>query len=187
MDRATVLTWLRRHPEVVHGDAEAIVSRCEDAVRRHAREDAWIGAKRYVAERGHEWEESHGARASEAFVAREVCQLLADGLKRHEPTPQEGDEEHLAGGPVKAALEPEGWQFMIPWIIEVARDEEHRTWGEIVRHTKKHARELIASHHLSSDTDFDHTRCYGDVAAQIAGILARDFSEHAFPRPRGLA
>ena len=68
--------------------------------------------------------------------------------------------------------------------MQVAREEEHEAWREIVRHTKHQARELIRSHHLSSDSSFDHTRCYGDVAAQIAGILARDFSEHAFPRAR---
>jgi len=181
MERATVLEWLRRHPELVHGDAEVIVSRCEQAVRKHAREDAWLAAKRYVAERQHGWEESHGAHASEAFVAREVCKQLADALRQHEPTPHTGDEDHLAGGAVKAALEHAGWEFMIPWIMEIARDEEHRTWLEIVSHTKRQAKELIRSHHLSNDTDFDHTRCYGDVAANIAGILTRDFSEHAFP------
>lgn len=182
MDRATVLEWFRQHPDVVHGDPEEIVDRCERAVRRHAREDAWLLAKRYVAERQHAWEESHGAHASEAFVAREVCRQLAQELRDHEPAPARGDEEHLAGGPVKAALEQDGWAYLIPWIMEVARDEEHRTWREIVSHTKRHAQELIRSHHLSSDTSFDHTRCYGDVASQIAGILARDFSEHAFPR-----
>jgi hypothetical protein len=187
MNRATVLEWLRRHPEVVHGDPEAIVTRCERAARRHAREDAWIGAKRYVAKRQHEWEESHGGHASEAFVAREVCQQLAEALQQHETTPQPGDEDHLAGGPVKAALEQEGWEFMVPWIIEIARDEEHTTWAEIVSHTETQAKELIRSHHLSNATDFDHTRCYGDVAARIAKILARDFSEHAFPRASGSA
>ena len=33
-----------------------------------------------------------------------------------------------AGGPVKAALEPEAWHYMIPWILEIARDEEHAVW-----------------------------------------------------------
>jgi hypothetical protein len=184
MNRTVVLEWLHLHPDLVHGDADAIVDRCERAVRRHAREDAWVLAMRYVAERQHAWEESRGAHASEAYVAREVCGQLAQELRNHEPAPHRGDEDHLAGGPVRAALEQPAWEYLIPWIMEVARDQEHETWGEIVRHTKRHARELIRSHHLSSDTDFDHTRCYGDVAAQIAGILAHDFSEHAFPRVR---
>jgi hypothetical protein len=182
MDRTTVIGWLREHPELVHGDASEIVSRCEGAVRRHAREDAWVFAKRYAARRQHAWRASHGAHASEAFVAREVCQQIAAELRAREPTPQSGDEDHLAGGPTKAALEREGWEFMIPWIMEVARDEEHAAWLEIVRHTRRHARELIRKHHLSSDTDFDHTRCYADVATRIAGLLADDYSQHAFPR-----
>jgi hypothetical protein len=154
------------------------------AVRRHAREDAWVLAKRYVAERQHAWEESPGAHASEAFVAREVCAQLAQELRNHEPAPHRGDEEHLAGGPIRSVLAPEGWEHLIPWILQIAREEEHEAWLEIVRHTRQQARELIRAHHLSSDNSFDHTRCYGDVAAQIAGILARDFSEHAFPRVR---
>jgi hypothetical protein len=184
MNRTAILEWLHQHPDLVHGDAEVIVDRCERAVRRHAREDAWVLAMRYVAERQHLWEESLGAHASEAYVAREVCGQLAQALRDHEPAPHRGDEDHLAGGPVKAALEQQAWEYLIPWIMEVARNQEHDTWGEIVRHTKRHAQELIRSHHLSSDSSFDHTRCYGDVAAQIAGILAHDFSEHAFPRAR---
>ena len=184
MNRATVLEWLHQHHEVVHGDAQEIVTRCERAVRRHAREDAWMFARRYVVDRQHAWEESHGAHASEAFVAREVCQQLAEELRDREPAPHRGDEEHLAGGPIKAALEQDGWEHLIPWILEIAREEEHETWSEIVRHMKRYARDLILSHHLSSDTSFDHTRCYGDVAAEIAGILARDLSAHAFPRGR---
>jgi hypothetical protein len=187
MDRTTVLDWLRGHPYTVHGDLEMLVSSCEHAVRRHARDDAWIAAKRYVAERKHAWEESHGAHASEAFVAQEVCKQLADELARHEPGPRPGDEEHLAGGDMKAALEREAWEFMIPWIMGLARDEEHRTWGEIVGHTKRRARELIHGHHLSSDTRFDHTKCYGDVAARIAGILAEDYAAHLVPPRPGPA
>lgn len=182
MDRTFILEWLGDHPHAVHGDAEEIVSRCERAVRRHAREDAWIAAKRYVADRQHEWERSHGAHASEAFVAQEVCKQLAYELAHHEPAPHAGDEDHLAGGSVKAALEQEGWLVMIPWIMELARDEEHRTWREIVEHTRRRARDLIRSHRLSSDTQFDHTQCYGDVAARISGILADDYSHRAFPR-----
>lgn len=184
MDRTNVLEWLRDHPKVVHGDAEALVSRCEGAVRRHAREDAWIAAKQWVTKRQHEWEESHGAHASEAFVAREVCQQLADELRHHEPSPHAGDEEHLAGGPIRAGLEQDGWEFLIPWIMQLAREEEHQAWSEVVGHTQRRAQDLIREHHLSDNTEFDHTKCYGDVAARISGILARDYSEHAFPRRR---
>lgn len=182
MDRDRVLEWLRAHPHAVHGDPEVVVSRCEQAVRRHAREDAWAAARRYLARRQHEWEESHGAHASEAFVAREVCRQLADELAHHEPAPHPGDEEHLAGGDVKAALDHEAWVALIPWVIAVGREEEHRTWREVVDHTRRRAQELIRSHHLSSDTQFDHTRCYGDVAASITRILADEYAESGPPR-----
>lgn len=185
MDRSVVLDWLRGHQDLVHGDPEAVVVRCEWGVRRHAREDAWVAARRYVAARQHEWEGSHGAHASEAFVAREVCRQLADELAHHEPAPHPGDEEHLAGEGVRVALEHEAWAFMIPWIMALAREEEHRTWNEVVAHTRRRAQELIRGHHLSNDTRFDHTRCYNDVAARIAGILAEDYSQHAFPRRKG--
>lgn len=181
MDRKTVLDWLGEHPNAVHGDPEAVVSRCEHAVRRHARVDAWIAAKRYVAARQHMWEEGHGAHASEAFVAREVCRELASELAHHEPIPHPGEEDHLAGREVKATLEREAWEFLVPWILELARDEEHRTWREIVTHTKRRAEELIRSHHLTSDTDFDHTKCYSDVAARIARMLAEEYEEHIAP------
>lgn len=183
MDRKTLLGWFHDHPWAVHGDVEALVSRCEHAVRVHARDDAWLAARSYVAGRQHEWEESHGAHASEAFVAREVCKQLANELAHHEPAPHPGDEEHLAGAEVKAALSHEGWAVVVPWILALAKEEEHRTWREIVEHTRRRAQELIRSHHLSSDTQFDHTRCYGDVAARIAGILEEDCQEHVYVRP----
>ena len=92
------------------------------------------------------------------------------------------DEEHLAGGTVRSRLEQSWWEFLIPWIMELARGEEHRAWREVVHHTRRRARDLIRDKHLSDDTHFDQTKCYGDVAARVAGILAEDYSEHAFPR-----
>jgi len=181
MDRSRILEWLRDHPGAVQGNAEEVLSRCEQTVRRHAREDAWMAAKRYVTERRHEWEGSHGAHASEAFAAREVCKELARELAHHEPAPHRGDEEHLAGAGVKGVLDQEAWMLMIPWIMALARQEEHRTWSEIIDHTRQRARDLIQNHRLSNDTDFDHTKCYGDVAAWISGLMAEDYSHHAFP------
>lgn len=182
MEREAVLHWLEEHPDSVQGDARGLVSRCERSVRRHAREDAWLAAKRYVEGCEREWEKSVGAHASEAYVAREVCQQLALELQRHEPVPHAGDEEHLAGGPVKSALDGEGWTFLLRWVMDLAREEEHRTWTEIVDYTQHRARDLIRSHHMSDDCSFDHSRCYSEVAMRIAHLLERDFSAHAFPR-----
>ncbi len=181
MDTKAVLEWLEQHPAVIRGNPREIVERCERAVRRHAREDAWIGAKRYVEERRHDWEQEQGAHASEAYVAREVCHELAWELRRHEPSVADGDADHLAGGPVREALDAEGWAFLVGWILELARREEHETWQQIVRYTDHRARELIRRHHLSDDCSFDHTKCYGEIATRIARLLEQDYSTHAFP------
>ncbi|MFQ5417110.1 MAG: hypothetical protein ACE5FL_08715 [Myxococcota bacterium] len=182
MERETVERWIERHPGSVHGDVRELVSRCERSVRRHAREDAWLAAKRALAKHQREWQESPGAHASEAYVAQEICQQLAWDLRHHEPAPHRGDEDHLAGGVVKSAIEPDGWEFLARWIMDLAREEEHRTWSEIVKYTQHRARHLIRSHHLSDDCSFDHSKCYGEVALRIAGLLAHDYSTHAFPR-----
>lgn len=182
MDRQQAQQWFEDHPHLVHGNVQELIARCEPTVRRHAREDAWLAAKRYVAERELEWHGDIGAHASEAYVARDVCSQLAYELKHHEPAVLKGDEEHLVGGTLKAALEPAGWDFLVRWIMDLAREEEHDTWLEIVRYTQQRARTLIAEHHLSADNRFDHTKCYGEVAPQIMEMLERDYSQHAFPR-----
>ena len=140
-----------------------------------------MAAKRYASRRRHHWEEDVGAHASEAYVAREVCHELAEELDRHEPGPREGDEEHLGGGPVKAAFDEEGWSIVTRWIMTLAREEEHQSWQEIVSYTDHLARELIRKHHLSDDTRFDHAHCFGEVATRIAALLERDYGAHAFP------
>jgi len=182
MERETIVRWFEEHPRALHGNLDEVIDHCERSVRRHAREDAWLAAKRYASKRRHDWEEDVGAHASEAYVAREICGQLARELQEHEPHPGLGDEDHLAGGPVKAAVERDGWEFLIPWIMDMARHQEHETWLEIVRFTRRRARELIRSHHLSDDCSFDHSRCYGEIAARVTGLLEHEYSTHAFPR-----
>jgi hypothetical protein len=181
MERNTVLQWFEQHPDAVHGDMSEIVSRCERAVRRHAREDAWLAAKAYITHRRHEWERGIGAHASEAYAAREVCHELAYGLRHHEPRIERNDSDHLAGGPVKNAVDATGWEFLTRWILQVAREEERATWKEIVGYVDHHAPDLIRAHHLSDDCSHDHTACFGPIAARIAKLLERDCSVHAFP------
>ena len=181
MERDEILHWFEEHPEVVHGDAREILTRCELSVRRQAREDAWMAAKHYVERRRHAEEAPVGSHASEAYVAHEVCHQLAHELGCHEPHPGAGDEDHLAGGPVKAAIDGKGWEVVASWILEVAREEEHKTWLEITRYTDRHARELIEKHHLSDDCSFDRSSCFGEVAVRISQILEDDFAHHAFP------
>jgi hypothetical protein len=73
MDKNDVLSWFEAHPDRVRGDVHEILARCERSVRRHAREAAWIAAKRYVEQRRHEHEGDLGMHASEVYVAREVA------------------------------------------------------------------------------------------------------------------
>jgi len=181
MDRSQVLQWFEKHPDAFDGDVGEFLSRCEREVRRHASEEAWLRARDYVEARRHEQETSSGARASEAYVAREVCHQLAYELRHHEPHPETEDAGRLAGGPAKRAVSSEAWQALIPWIVGVARDQEHATWSEIVRFTDRRARELIREHHLSSECDFDHSACWGTVATRIERLLEREFVSHAFP------
>jgi len=178
MERQEVLRWLETHPALVNGIPETIVSRCESTVRRHAREDAWSTAKRFVSERRTEHKDPIGAHASEVYVAREVCHQVARDLLRHEPHYEPGDEDHLADRSVRASLDERGWTMLIPWILDVARDEEHRTWLEISRYTDRLARNLIREHHLSGETRFDDTKCYGEVAQRIESLLERDYALH---------
>lgn len=181
MQRERVLHWLTEHPDAVHGDADEILSRCERAVRRHAREMMWLAAKAYAARRRGDWDAFFGAHASEAYTAREVCHDIAWGLRQHEPGFEREDAERLAGAPVKNAVGSEGWDLLLPWILELARIRGHEVWREIVAYTDRHARELIRRHHLSEDCSLNHSRCYGEVAAQIVELLERDYASRAFP------
>ncbi len=182
MERKEVERWFQEHPSAAHGDPEEILSRCERAVRRHAAEDAWLAAKRYVEERGREWETEWSPPASEAFVTPEVCHTLAWELRTHEPAPEDADADHLAGGPVMDALEPEGWAFLRRWVRELASEEEHRIWQEIVQFTNRRGRSLARERKLSQDWDWDAEHRYTVIAAHVAEILAHDYSVHAHPR-----
>ena len=182
MERESVLRWLKEHPAAVHGDPAEILSRCERAVRQHAQEDAWLAARDWVERRRHEYEAGTGAHASEAYVAREVCNQLAFDLRHHEPSVAPEDADHLAGGPVRQALEPEGWEQLVAWILELARQEEHRTWREIVRYTKRRAPELIREGGLSDDCSLGGSPCFDEIAQRITAALERDFSLHATER-----
>lgn len=182
MELETVLQWIDAHPGSVHGDAQEFVSRCERTVRRHAREDAWVAAKRHIARRRQEWESNPGSHASEVYVARQLCGQLAHDLRRHRPAPRAGDEDHLAGAPLKAAVEREGWVFLSGWILDLAREQANRDWLEIVHYTEHRAADLIREQALSDDCSLENSKCYGEIAEQIAEHLMHDYSVHAFPR-----
>jgi hypothetical protein len=181
--RDEIRRFFEEHRAAIHGDPTELLERCERTVRRHAREAAWLAAKGWAERRRREFAaEAWGNHASEAFVASEVCHQLAWELAHNEPRVVPGSEERLAGGPLRRALEDEAWGAAAPWIRELATAVEHATWREIVRFTHQRARSLVRERHLSHECDLDHARHYPEIAAEIAGWLARDYSEHAFAR-----
>ena len=181
--RDEILHWLEGHRGAFSGDPRELLERCERAVRRHATEAAWLAARDWAERRRRDFAaEGWGNHASEAFVAAEVCHQLAWELAHHEPEVEPGSEERLAGGPLRRRLEPRGWHVLEPWIRALAAEQEHAVWSEIVRFTHRRARSLVRERRLSHDCDLDHARHYPEIAADVVGLLAREYSLHAHPR-----
>lgn len=182
MDRTELERWFRDHPPESRVDLKELLDRCEAAARRHAREDAWLAAKRWALGRARRWEGEWSPPASEHFVAIEVCHEMAWELAHHEPVVQESDGEHLAGGPVLEALSPEAWEKIRSWVVELAAAEEHATWSQVVRFTDRRARSLIREEGLTRDVGWDADHRYSAIAAHVARLLAHDYSLRAHPR-----
>jgi len=183
MGREAILHWLEGHRASLEGEPQELLERCERAVRRHATEAAWLAAKSWAERRRREFEaEAWGNHASEAFVASEVCHQLAWELAHREPVVEPGSEERLAGGPLRRRLAPRGWHVLEPWIREIAARQEHAVWSEIVRFTHQRARGLVRERQLSHDCDPERARHYPEIAAEVVGLLAREYSLHAYPR-----
>ncbi len=179
-----MIHWLEQHPQPIGRDPEALVDRCEREVRRHAAEDAWLTAKAYVEGCEHEWEHSWGfPRASEMFVALEVCRRLARELQHIEPHPAPGDETHLVGPKLMRSLDPQARAKMGDWARDLAEAEEHEVWAQIVHFTRIHGRMLAQQGLLSNDMSPDSGN-YFAKAAGIARRLAEEFEAHAHPKPR---
>jgi hypothetical protein len=182
MDRTEIEAWFRKNPPETRVDVEEMLDRCESAVRRHAREDAWLAAKRYAEERARQWHGGWSPPASEVFVTTEVCHELAWELRHNEPAVEDGAEEHLAGGPVREALPDEAWEMIRRWIHDLAAREEHTTWSEIVRYTNRRAGDIIRRQGFTRETGWDEGHRYSEIASHVAQILAHEYSLRAHPR-----
>jgi hypothetical protein len=69
-------------------------------------------------------------------------------------------------------------------VRQVAGEEEHRVWLEVVRFTDARARSLVREGRLSTEERWELTHSYAETAARLAAILAADYEEHArAPRP----
>ena len=182
MDRHAVEDYFRTHPPSNRIDVKELLDRCERAVQRHAREDAWLAAKAYALDRASQWQSQWGARASERFVTNEVCHELAWELAQHEPAVEPGAEEHLVGRLVKDVLPADAWAVIREWVLDLAAVEEHRAWREIVDFTDHRARHIIRHEGFTRDASWDDDHQYAALAAHGARILAREYSLHAPPR-----
>jgi len=182
MERTDVEKWFRDNPPTTRVNVKELLDRCESAVRRHAEEDAWLAAKNYALGRAREWKREWSPPASEQFVTREVCHELSWELAHHEPAIEDGDEEHLAGGPIRDALLPDAWDVIRRWVLELAAAEEHRAWAEIVKFTDHRAGEIIRRQGFTRDAGWDPGHRYSAIAAQVAEILAHEYSLRAHPR-----
>ncbi len=182
MERRDVRSYLEQNPPASRVDVDALLERCERAVRRHVREDAWLAAKAYALGRARRWHGEWSAPASERFVTAEVCHEIARELAHGEPELAPGAEERLVGGPMKDALSEEAWQKLGEWVRELAASEEHRAWREIVRYTDHCAGHIIRQQGFTREARWDAQHQYAALAAQVAQILAHDFSLHAHPR-----
>ena len=182
MDRRDVEAYFQKNPLPNRLDMKELLDRCERAALRHAREDAWLAAKAYALERASQWQAEWSQPASERFVTSEVCHEMAWELRRHEPHPESGAEDHLVGRLVKEVLPPDAWEVIRQWVLELASAEEHRAWREIVHFTDHRARHIIRREGFTNESNWEHDHQYAAIAAHVARILAHDYSLHAHPR-----
>jgi hypothetical protein len=187
IERTQVLAWAREHPAAIHGDPEQVLERCEQAVRRHAEEDAWHHAERIAQRQIAYWQRRLGSHASEAFVANELCHRLAREMRHLAPQPDDGDLAHFTGAEVLEALEAEALPIVRQWVHDLASAEERRLWREIVRFTDRRGRALLREGRVARGGEWSETPYYSESAVKVLQILASDYSEHAAGTPGGAA
>lgn len=179
MKRDDILDWMRGHRESVRGDPEQVLERAEHEARRHAAQHAWRHAKEIAQREAASWlERSPGSHAAEDTVALELCHDLARELRHREPLP-DGDEAVLLEPETLAAFAQESRAQLRSWIGEVASEEEHRVWNEVVRFTHARAKTLIHEGAMSRASGWELTHFYTETAVRLAEILAHDYEEHA--------
>jgi hypothetical protein len=180
MTRSDILDWLRAHRESVHGDPEQVLDHAEHEARRRASQEAWLYAKQIAEQQIDLWNHrSRGMHSREDWVAREFCHELARELRGLEPHPEPGDEEHWMDTETLGALERDARDQLREWISEIAGDEEHRVWRDVVRFTDARARSLVREGAVSTEERWEYTHSYAETAARLAAILAHDYEEHA--------
>ena len=179
MKRDEILDWMRSHRDSVRGDPDQLLSRAEVETRHHAAAHAWLHAMQIAKREAASWmERSPGSHAAADTVAHEFCHDLARELRHLEPQP-DADEAALLHPETLAAFAQEARAQLRSWIGEVASQEEHRVWDEVVRFTHARAKTLIREGTMSTASGWELTRFYTETAVQLAEILAHDYEEHA--------
>jgi hypothetical protein len=179
MKRTEIESWLAVHPESIHAPARGLLDRCESEIREHAEELAWTHARQVAEQSLHRFERGFGLPASEVFVTREVCHEIARELRRHEPHVDRRMESEWVSLAVLEALDPSARRMLRDWLFDVAEQEEHRTWLEIVAFTHKVARALIREARMTRTLDWDFDRSYPRLAARVTEMLIHEFEAHA--------
>ncbi|RIL04645.1 MAG: hypothetical protein DCC71_13285 [Proteobacteria bacterium] len=179
MRREEILDWLRSHREAVRGDPDEVLGRAEHDARRHAAEQAWLHAKRIAERELAGWKQrSLGSHAAENTVALEFCHDLARELRQLEPQ-VDGDAESLVEPATLGAFAQEARDLLRGWVREVAGEEEHRVWEEVVRFTHARGKSLIREGAMSTASGWEETHWYTETAVRLAAILAHDYEERA--------
>lgn len=177
MNRMQFESWLASHPDSVVVDPRQLLDRCEVEVGEHAHELAWRHAGGVAVECLHRFERAFGLPASETFVAKEVCSEVARELRQHGPHVDRVTEEEWLSRAVLGALGREARSPLRSWLVELAEQEEQAAWQEIVRFTKRAARDLIAEARLSDRLEWDLDRSYPRVARRVIEMLIREFDQ----------
>jgi hypothetical protein len=179
MERTQILDWLRHHRESVHADPDLVLDHAERAARQQACHDAWLHAKAIAERQIALWNQrSKGIHSREDWAAREFCHELARELKHLEPRPED-DPAHWLDAETLAACERDAREQLRDWVRQVAGEEEHRVWQEVVRFTDARARSLVREGRISTEERWEYTHSYAETAARLASILAADFEQHA--------
>lgn len=175
--RDDLLDWLDRHPGSVGGRADQALDAVEQEVRRYARELAWHRAIEIAHERGEAWSHrSRGMHCPEDWAACEFCKELASDLRMLEPVPSEGSEEEFAGKTHLARFQGESRERVMSWVHDLAAEEEHAAWSDVIRFTKKRAESWIEKGIISTEERWELTHSYTDAAVHASQLLEQDYA-----------
>jgi hypothetical protein len=174
MDRHEVEHWFQGHPEAAQTDPRQLLDRCEREVRAHAEHEAWRHARRIAEERLHDWEASFGLPASDAFVAREVCQEMARELRRRKPTLRPN--AALVSEGLLGALTPAGRDLLVSWARELSNKEERAIWRDVIRFTNHVGRDLVRDG-WSNEPRWDFEHSYSRTAQRVTRLLIHEYEQ----------